>query len=152
MFFLDTNIFVYGLLDSTPLKKQKAIQLIETALGNHQGCVSYQVVQEFANVAVKKFAKRFSPSDAQQFIEAALHPLNRVPSSAALVDKALALQSETAYSFYDCLIIASAQAADCDTLYTEDLQHNQLIGKLRIVNPFLSVAHEARAPTLYGSS
>jgi predicted nucleic acid-binding protein len=142
MFFLDTNVFVYGLLDSTPFKKHRAIQLIETALGSHEGCVSYQVVQEFANVAVKKFAKRFSPSDAQLFIEAALHPLNRVPSSAALVDAALALQEDTAYSFYDCLIIASAQEAGCDTLYTEDLQHNQLIGKLRIVNPFLNVAHD----------
>lgn len=142
MFFLDTNIFVYGLLASEPLKKQRAIQLIEYALGSGQGCVSYQVLQEFANVALKKFAQRFTPSECQLFMAAAMVPLCRVQSSIALLDTALALKASTAYSLYDSLIIASAQAAGCDTLYTEDLQHHQLIGDMRIVNPFLAVANE----------
>jgi predicted nucleic acid-binding protein len=146
MFFLDTNIFVYGLLASEPLKKQRAIHLIERALGSHQGCISYQVVQEFANVAIKKFNKRFSHDECKQFLDAAMHPLNRVASSAALHHSALDLQAQAGYSFYDCLIIASALQAGCDTLYSEDLQHHQLInGSLRVVNPFLAVANEGLA-------
>jgi len=43
------------------------------------------------------------------------------------------------FSIYDSLIVASALEAGCTTLYTEDLQHDQLIeGKLRIVNPFVN--------------
>ena len=143
VFFLDTNIFVYALLASEPLKKQRALQLVEQALASHQGCISYQVIQEFANVATRKFAQRFTPDQCKQFIEAAMQPLNRVASSPELLNAALDLQAETRYSFYDSLVIAAALQAGAEVLYTEDLQHNQLIaGTLRIVNPFLMVANE----------
>ena len=141
--FLDTHIFIYALLASEPLKKQRALQLVEQALASHQGCVSYQVIQEFANVSTRKFAQRFTPEQCKLFIEAAMQPLNRVASSPELINAALDLQAETRYSFYDSLVIAAALQAGADVLYTEDLQHNQLIaGTLRIVNPFLAVANE----------
>ena len=143
LFFLDTNIFIYALLASEPLKKQRALQLVEQALASRQGCVSYQVIQEFANVGTRKFAQRLSTEQCKQFIEAAMQPLNRVASSPELLNAALDLQAETRYSFYDSLVIAAALQAGADVLYTEDLQHNQLIaGTLRIVNPFLRVANE----------
>ena len=143
VFFLDTNIFVYALLASEPLKKQRALQLVEQALASHQGCISYQVIQEFANVSTRKFAQRFTTEQCKQFIEAAMQPLNRVASSPELLNAALDLQAETRYSFYDSLVIAAALQAGADVLYTEDLQHNQLMaGTLRIVNPFLMVVNE----------
>jgi predicted nucleic acid-binding protein len=143
VFFLDTNIFVYALLASEPPKKQRALQLVEQALGSHQGCTSYQVIQEFANVARRKFAQRFASDECKQFIDAAMQPLNRVGSSPELLNAALDLQDDTRYSFYDSLVIAAALQAGADVLYTEDLQHNQLVaGTLRLVNPFLSVANQ----------
>ena len=141
--FLDTNIFVYAFLASEPRKRAKAVELIETSLGSGRGCISYQVVQEFANVARKKFATRLSAADCKAFIDAAMLPLNRVASSTALIHTALDLQDELKYSFYDCLMIAAALQAGAETLYTEDLQHWQLVrGVLRIVNPFLDIVHE----------
>ena len=146
LFFLDTNIFVYALLTSEPRKKLRAVQLLEQALASHTGCVSYQVIQEFANVSLRKFAQCFSVHECKQFIDAAMQPLNRVASSPELFEAALNLHDETRYSFYDCLVIAAALQAGANVLYTEDLQHNQLIdGRLRIVNPFLAVANEASA-------
>ncbi|MEY4882701.1 MAG: hypothetical protein RIS34_555 [Pseudomonadota bacterium] len=151
VFFLDTNIFVYALLASEPLKKQRALQLVEQALASHLGCTSYQVIQEFANVALgsdansqfRKFAQRFTHEQCKQFIDAAMQPLNRVTSSPELLNAALDLQNDTRYSFYDSLVLAAALQAGADVLYTEDLQHNQLVGgTLRIVNPFLMVANE----------
>ena len=142
--FFDTNIFVYALLASEPLKQQRALQLVEQALASHLGCTSYQVIQEFANVATRKFAQRFTAEQCRQFIDAAMQPLNRVASSPELLNAALDLQAETRYSFYDNLVIAAALQTGADVLFTEDLQHNQLIaGTLRIVNPFLMVANEA---------
>jgi predicted nucleic acid-binding protein len=142
-FFLDSNIFIYALLASEPLKKQRALQLVEQALASHQGCISYQVIQEFANVATRKFAQRFTNEQCKQFIDAAMQPLNRVASSPELLNAALDLQAETRYSFYDSLAIAAALQAGAEVLYTEDLQHNQLIaGTLRIVNPFLTAVNE----------
>ena len=141
--FLDTNIFVYAFLASEPLKRAKAVELIETSLGSGRGSISYQVVQEFANVALKKFATRLSSTDCKAFIEAAMQPLLRVASSTELVHTAMDLQDELKYSFYDCLMIAAALEAGADTLYSEDLQHRQLVhATLRIVNPFLGAVHE----------
>ena len=139
-------IFVYALLASEPLKKQRALQLLEQALASHLGCISYQVIQEFVNVATRKFVQCFSSDECKQFIDAAMQPLNRVSSSPALINAAFDLQNETHYSFYDSLVLAAALQAGSDVIYTEDLQHNQLVGgRLRIVNPFLTVAHEGPA-------
>ena len=141
--FLDTKIFVYAFWASEPRKRAKAVELIESSLGSGRGCISYQVVQEFANVARKKFSTRLSSADCKAFIDAAMQPLHRVASSTALTHTALDLQDELKYSFYDCVMIAAALQAGADTLYTEDLQHWQLVrGVLRIVNPFLEVVHE----------
>lgn len=141
--FLDTNIFVYAFLASEPRKRAKAVELIESCLDSGRGCISYQVVQEFANVARKKFATRLSAGDCKAFIDAAMQPLNRVASSTALIHTALDLQDELKHSFYDSLMIAAALQAGAETLYTEDLQHWQLVrGVLRIANPFLDLANE----------
>ena len=146
VFFLDTNMFVYALLSAEPLKKQRALQLVERALASHLGCTSYQVMQEFANVALRKFAKRFTAEECRQFIDAAMQPLNRVASGPELINTALDLQGETRFSFYDCLMLAGALQSGADVVYTEDLLHNQLVrGGLRIVNPFLMTASDAVA-------
>ena len=127
--FLDTNIFVYAFLASEPHKRAKAVELIEACLGSGSGCISYQVVQEFANVARKKFACRLSAVDCKAFIDAAMQPLNRVASSTALIHTALDLQDELKYSFYDCMMIAAALQSGASTLFSEDLQHWQQIGR-----------------------
>ena len=54
------------------------------------------------------------------------------------VFQACTIADKYQYSFYDSLIIASAIEAECQILYSEDMQHNQFIeGKLKIINPFL---------------
>ncbi|MFM9900566.1 MAG: PIN domain-containing protein [Polaromonas sp.] len=144
--FLDTNIFVYAFMASDERKRSRAVQLIEGALGAGTGRISYQVVQEFANVARKKFAQRMTTADCTAFIDAAMQPMNRVASSTVLLLSALALQDELRYSFYDSLVLAAALQAGASTFYTEDLQHWQLVrGTLRIVNPFVDAVHEATA-------
>ena len=51
--------------------------------------------------------------------------------------KAVDLRLRHKYSYWDSLIIASALENDCSILYTEDLQHEQVIeDKLKIINPF----------------
>jgi predicted nucleic acid-binding protein len=49
----------------------------------------------------------------------------------------LDIKTNTGYSYWDSLIIATALQANATKLYTEDLQHGQRIGKLTIINPFL---------------
>jgi predicted nucleic acid-binding protein len=54
-FFLDTNIFVYSFDASSPKKAAESRKLIRSAIQTRNGIVSYQVVQEFFNVALRRF-------------------------------------------------------------------------------------------------
>jgi predicted nucleic acid-binding protein len=135
--FLDTNIFIYSIARRDQVKEQKAAELIRDGLGSLKGVVSFQVVQEFFNVASKRLVASMSIEAAQLYLERVFLPLLRVHSSAALYGEALVFQGRYQLSWYDSLIICSALHAECTILYSEDLQHNQKFGKLRIVNPFL---------------
>lgn len=136
-FFLDTNIFVYSFDQSASDKAKKAAQLIRTALTTQKGIVSYQVVQEFFNVALRRFSRPMQLPDAQQYLATVFRPLLTVHSSPALYAEALGLQSQNGLSWYDSLIVSAAIQAQCDYLFTEDLKHGQRFGNLRVANPFL---------------
>lgn len=136
-FFLDTNIFVYSFDKNAPKKADRAAKLIRRAIEVGQGIVSYQVVQEFFNVALRRFAKPMSGADAEQYLSTTFRPLLAVHSSHGLYSRALQLAREHSLSWYDSLIVASAIEGRCGVLYSEDLQHGQRFGGLRIENPFL---------------
>ena len=137
-YFLDTNIFVYTFDLQYPEKQKRSRELVERALKDGAGCISFQVVQEFLNVATRKFSVPLSPADAHDYLARVLGPLCEVFGTIGLYEETLEIMFRWHYSFYDSLIIASALAADCRILYTEDLQHGQTIKNLHIRDPFLS--------------
>lgn len=135
-FFLDTNVFVYAFDVGQRSKGERASQLIRSAVASKRGVISYQVVQEFLNVALTRFAKPLAPGDAEHFLSAVFKPLLSVHSSPRLFLKALRIRSEHQLSWYDSLIVAAAHEAECSILYSEDMQHGFRIGDLKIENPF----------------
>ena len=136
-YLLDTNIFVYSFDRAAKAKRARARELIDAALRAQKGIISTQVLQEFLNAASKKFEKSLSMQDCYRYLDSVLAPLCEVFPSIALYRNALELQADTRYSFYDCLIIAAALHADCDTLYSEDLRDGHNVRGLTIKNPFL---------------
>jgi predicted nucleic acid-binding protein len=135
-FFLDTNIFVYSFDASSPKKAAQATKLIRKGIETRGGIVSYQVVQEFFNVALRRFAKPMSSVDAEQYLSTTFRPLLAVHSSSALYGEALRIGARFRLAWYDSLIVASAIEGQCDVLYSEDFQDGQQIGSVTIANPF----------------
>ena len=135
--FLDTNILVYTLDDSQPRKRARAREIVAQALESGNGVISYQVAQEFLNVATRKFTPPMLGSDAQTYLTRILMPLCEIYPDLSLYSRALIVAGEVGLSFYEALIVASAAAAECDLLLTEDLQHGRRIGDVEIRNPFL---------------
>jgi predicted nucleic acid-binding protein len=136
-FFLDTNIFVYSFDQTAVAKNRRAAQLIREAVSTRKGIVSYQVVQEFFNLALRRFAEPLSVPEAEQYLGAVFRPLLAVQSSPALVSEALRLTDRHRLSWYDSLIVAAAVEGGCGVLYSEDLQHGQRFGQLKVENPFV---------------
>ena len=135
-FFLDTNLLVYT-FDATAQKKQKiAREIVAYALTSQRGMVSSQVVQEFLNVALRRFAQPMSTNDADRYLQAVLLPMCRHFPSIAFYRKALMIQTTTGYSWYDALILTAAIESDCRTLLSEDMQHGQKIEGVTLINPF----------------
>ncbi len=138
-YFLDTNIFVYSFDQSQPEKRELALDLIAAALQSGDGLISTQVIQEFLNVATRKFATPMKTEDCRAYLTKVLHPLCQVYPDLALYEASLELQQETGYSFYDALILAGALRGGCAMLYSEDLQSGQQVRGLQIANPFSQV-------------
>ena len=136
-FFLDTNVFVYSFDASAPAKARRARELIRAAVATGKGIVSYQVAQEFFNVALRRFAQPMAVAEAEQYLAAVFRPLMAVHSSQTLFAEALRLSDRYRLSWYDALIVAAAIEGQCGLLYSEDLQHRQRFGDLQVENPFL---------------
>ncbi|MFZ0632400.1 MAG: PIN domain-containing protein [Acidobacteriaceae bacterium] len=135
-FFLDSNVFIYSFDDGSPEKAHEALKLIRRAHDSRQGVISFQVIQEFFNFALRRSVPPMSSADAGDYLQKVFVPLATIHSSAGLYSEALHLQSRYRLSWYDALIVRAALEADCGILYSEDLQDGQRFGDLRVQNPF----------------
>ena len=133
--FIDTNIFVYAKLEheQNKIKKQYAQQLLKSL--KVQIIVSTQVLNEFSNVLIRN---RIDDEKIQDTLEAIIEECDVCPVDLKTVEKAWYVRIKYQFSFWDSLIVASALGMDCSVLFTEDLQHNQIIEeKLKTINPFI---------------
>ena len=135
-YFLDTNVLVYT-FDARSARKQRiARDLVARALRDRDGIISYQVVQEFLNLALRKFTPPMSAGEAQEFLRRVLTPLCEVFPDSSLYSDAVVIASKSGWTFYDSLIVASAAAGKCRLLISEDLQAGRTIQGVEIRNPF----------------
>jgi predicted nucleic acid-binding protein len=127
---------VYSFDQSNLEKTDRTDQLIGQALSSGKGVISYQVVQEFFNVAYRRFPEPMHLDQSEQFLTSVLRPLWTVHSSPALILKALQILERFHLQWYDSLIVAGALEAKCGILYSEDFQNGQKFDDLEIRNPF----------------
>lgn len=127
--FVDTNVILYSLSDDVAKRRRALAILVDRPV------LSLQVLNEAVNVMRRKFGCAI-PAIREVVLrwmsESRLHPL--APSTLL---SALDVAERYGFSHYDRLIIAAAPEAGCTTLYSEDLQHGQVIDqRLKIINPF----------------
>ena len=74
-FFLDTNIFAYSFDSGASAKQKRARDLIVHGITTRKAVVSYQVVQEFFNLALRKFSRPMNVAEAEQYLQTVFQPL-----------------------------------------------------------------------------
>ncbi len=136
-YFLDTNLFIYQLEALDEDKSATANRIIRRGIETKNACISFQVVQECLNIALRKAEIPLDAEQMKMHLETVLAPLWKVSPSLSLYRRGMGIQSRYQYSFYDSLIIAAALDVGCSRLYSEDFQHGQRIESLTIENPFL---------------
>lgn len=127
--FFDTNILIYAFAAADP-RSARAEALLADG-----GVIGVQVINEFTNVTRRKLRWPWRQ------IEAALAVIGELlgpahPLTTAIHARAIGLARDHDLSFYDALIVAAALDAGCIVLCSEDLQHGQKFGTLRVENPF----------------
>jgi predicted nucleic acid-binding protein len=128
--FFDTNILLYA-LSADEQRKERVADLLSTG-----GVLSTQVLAESANVMRRKFG--CAVTEIEAFHEALLSVCRLRLIERETVRGALEIAGRYGFSVYDSLIISAAQEAGCTALFSEDMQHGQVIDtRLTIINPFL---------------
>jgi predicted nucleic acid-binding protein len=131
--FVDTNVLLYA-VDTAEQRKHRAAAAWRAELWrSRRGRLSYQVLQEFYVQVLRKSPQRAEAARAEVRDLFAWDP---VAVDAAVIEAAWALQERFSLSFWDALIVAAAQSAECRFLLTEDLAHGQDLGGVVVVSPF----------------
>ena len=130
--FLDTNIIIYLYSEDESDKRGVAYNFV-----NNSNCVtSIQAMNEASNVWFKKHnLDKYEIFKYLDEIEAVCDEVMLIRRKT--INQALDIKDQLGYSFYDCLMLASALEANCKVILTEDMQDGQVVnGSLKIVNPF----------------
>ena len=127
--FFDTSVLLYLLSDDTAKADR-----IETLL-SARGVVSVQVLNEFAVVALRKL--KMPLNEVREILDTIRAVCAIEPITVETHDRGLAVFERYRFSLYDSMLVAAALIAGAKTIYTEDLQHGQVIdNQLRVTNPF----------------
>ncbi|MGB6310137.1 MAG: PIN domain-containing protein [Steroidobacteraceae bacterium] len=128
--FFDTSVLLYLL--SKDFDKADCVEQLLA----ERGTISVQVLNEFAAVALRKL--RMPLGDVREILDTVRAVCSVEAVTAATHDRGLAIHERYRFSLYDSILVSSALIVGAKVLYSEDLQHGQVIeGQLQVVNPFL---------------
>jgi predicted nucleic acid-binding protein len=133
--FVDTNVLVYAHDVTAGDKHSRARALVEELWRTREGCLSVQVLQEFFVTTTRKIPKPLDAPTAAQIINDLAHWHVYAPAASDVL-AAIDIHQRTGASFWDAMILRSAQELGCRTLYSEDLNPDQIYAGVRVSNPF----------------
>ncbi len=131
--FIDSNIFIYAKIEDKEKDKHILARFFLNSL-REKVEITTQVINEFYNVLDKY---KIEDMIIQESIHAILTEVELKVITLETIKLSWKIKERYKYSYFDSLIIASTLESGCSTLYSEDMQHNQIIQeKLKIINPF----------------
>lgn len=131
--FIDTNVLVYAEASDEPQKQRAALALLKSLYDENLGVLSTQVLQEYCNVALKKLKL------PAQYVRAQLDLYEQfeiVQVTPHIIRAGLDLHQTRSMAFFDAIVLASAHAAGCNVIWTEDMNTGEIVNGVCISNPF----------------
>ena len=133
--FLDTNVLLYAYDAGAGLRHDRAAELVLRLARTHEAAISVQVMQEFYVNAVTKIAQPLPPEAALARLAAFSRWYVHSPMPGDVAD-AVRWSQRHQLSFWDAMIVLSANRLGCDVLWSEDLNAGQAIEGVTVRNPF----------------
>ncbi|MGH6831741.1 MAG: PIN domain-containing protein [Methyloceanibacter sp.] len=133
-YFLDTNILIYAALGRGLHERKRKIAhdlVVDGKFG-----ISTQVLQEFYTSAIRKTARPLTPDEALEWLNE-LQRQECVTVDKALIRVGIEISQRYRINYWDGAILAAAERLEAEVVYTDDLNHGQSYGSIRVTNPFL---------------
>ena len=135
--FVDSNILIYAYDRDAGDKRVRADDLLAGLWASATGVVSVQVLQEFLANATRKLKQPLDFSRAREVVRS-YGEWVAAPTDVGHVLRAADIMKGYQLSFWDSMIVAMAEATQCEIVFSEDMQHGQTIAGVRVENPFLT--------------
>ena len=130
--FVDSSIWLYMFLEDNDGKRHVAEQyMAENA--DKPLVISYQVINEVTNQLLRK---NVDEAKVDEYIELLFKVCAIHNFSKSVISLASSFRKRYSFSFWDSIIVASAQSAGCNILATEDMQDGLQIENMIIRNIF----------------
>lgn len=133
--FVDTNILVYAYDRGAGDKHVQARSAISQLWEEGSGALSTQVLQEFYVNVRRKSRRPISISSARSLV-ADYMAWDPVVNDGTSILEAMDAERRHKISFWDALIVVAAQKCGADVILSEDFNHEQTYGAVRVQNPF----------------
>jgi predicted nucleic acid-binding protein len=133
--FLDTNVLVYAYDASDARKQGIAQELVKRALGGAI-LISTQVLSEFSATLLHKLSPAAPARDVLAILDA-LASIRTIATGGDTVRRAVEASEQYGVHFYDGMILAAAELAGCEKIWSEDFNAGQIYLGMKVQNPFL---------------
>lgn len=134
MIAIDTNIWVYALVDPDPSRRERAARLVGS-IARSEGVMPWQVLVEFGAVLSRRTRAGLAHAEAAEAITRVGEVFPVVVPGPGCVRRALEMQQADGVSYWDALLISACAEIGVRTLYSEDAQSRDAIAGVKIVNP-----------------
>lgn len=131
--FVDTNVLFYSRDSRETGKRDAAVAWLKALAERQAGVVNLQVLNEFCSVALRRGLA--SDDDVFRMVRA-IGAWGDAPLDEATVADAREVRRDTAYGWWDCLLLAAARQHGCRYFLSEDLADGRQVGSVQIVDPF----------------
>lgn len=140
-YLVDANILIYTRDFRDPRKQRLATEWMMALTEREAVVVNLQVLNEVRHVALRKFGE-WSAADIRRWTDE-LAAFGDSPIDAEIARAAWPIQARYGFSWFDCLILSSADRLSCSHVLTEDMGANRKVGSLTLVNPFATALSDA---------
>ena len=132
--FLDTNVLVYAYDITDPAKQRIAQDLVRKAVAGGL-VISTQVLAEFAATLLHKLIPAPASEDVIDLLDT-LAPIRLIPPDSDIVRRAVEARAAYGLHFYDGMVVAAAEHAGCERIWSEDFNPGQKYFGVVVANPF----------------
>lgn len=132
-YFADTNLLLYSLDLQNPVKRARAAAWMDYLWASGEGRLSWQVLNEFYANAIRKPG---APAAQVRLTVRLFSRWKPTGMSMELVEHAWAWMDKAQLTWWDAMILASAERLGCAVLLSEDFQAGRRYGAVTVMNPF----------------